>query len=147
MATKLCRGCGKVKDLDEFYRRSAVRDGRQSRCKECSSKTSVKWHAARTPSEKARYRAARAERVKELRWLVIEALQVGCQDCGITDLVVLEFDHVGPKDFTISKAVQEGLSKERVAREIAKCEVVCSNCHRRRTASRNPGHWIHTMVD
>ncbi len=58
-----------------------------------------------------------------------------CVDCGETDPVVLEFDHLGEKDFNIAKGIRDR-NWESVLAEISKCEVVCANCHRRRTARR-----------
>lgn len=60
-----------------------------------------------------------------------------CTDCGETDPVVLEFDHLDPegKSFTIGSALPYR-NWERILEEIGKCEVVCANCHRRRTAVR-----------
>jgi hypothetical protein len=54
---------------------------------------------------------------------------------GETDPVVLEFDHLRDKKFTISKGIRDR-NWQSVLDEIAKCEVVCANCHRRRTARR-----------
>lgn len=63
-----------------------------------------------------------------------------CVDCGESDPVVLEFDHVrGVKEFNISCAVQCGYGMHRINLEIAKCEIRCCNCHRRVTAKR--GNW------
>ena len=58
-----------------------------------------------------------------------------CVDCGETDPIVLEFDHLADKAFAISKGLRDR-SWESVRREMAKCDVVCANCHRRRTARR-----------
>ena len=60
-----------------------------------------------------------------------------CADCGETNPVVLEFDHLRDKCFNIGSALPYRNWKSILA-EIAKCEVVCANCHRKRTASRNP---------
>ena len=50
---------------------------------------------------------------------------------------MLDFDHVGDKVADVSALVRTHLWPwERVLGEIAKCEVVCANCHRRRTAQR-----------
>jgi hypothetical protein len=56
-------------------------------------------------------------------------------DCGEADIVVLEFDHLRDKVANVAKLMQEAPWVV-VEREIAKCEVVCCNCHRRRTARR-----------
>ena len=60
-----------------------------------------------------------------------------CVDCGETDPVVLEFDHLKDKDFNISDAARKGVSMKKLKDEIAKCEVRCSNCHRRKTYERS----------
>lgn len=61
-----------------------------------------------------------------------------CVDCGETDMVVLEFDHVNPalKKFEISQAVRLGYNWDDVLEELDKCEVVCANCHKRRTSKQ-----------
>ena len=63
-----------------------------------------------------------------------------CTDCGETDPIVLQFDHCrGKKYKEISWLVRAGCSLDTIKAEIAKCDVVCANCHTRRTASR--GKW------
>ena len=66
-----------------------------------------------------------------------------CVDCGETDPVILEFDHLADKSFTISSEMTYR-SWESILNEIAKCEVVCVNCHRRRTATR--GRWVRATL-
>jgi hypothetical protein len=55
-----------------------------------------------------------------------------CADCGESDPIVLEFDHLGDKLFNIGEALTYR-NWESILAEIEKCEVVCANCHRRRT--------------
>jgi hypothetical protein len=61
-----------------------------------------------------------------------------CFDCKMSDMRVLEFDHVrGKKLFNIMSMVNKGLKKwEDILKEIKKCDVVCANCHRIRTVKR-----------
>lgn len=60
-----------------------------------------------------------------------------CVDCGEDDIVVLEFDHLRDKEFNITTKVVKGYTWESILKtEIPKCEVVCCNCHRRRTNKR-----------
>lgn len=57
-----------------------------------------------------------------------------CVDCGISNPVVLEFDHVrGEKKKAVTDLVPRN-SIEVIQKEIDKCEVRCANCHRIKTA-------------
>jgi hypothetical protein len=63
-----------------------------------------------------------------------------CTDCGgVFHQAAMEFDHIperGPKLFNLG---QSDRSVEAVKTEIAKCDIVCANCHRIRTWNRNHG--------
>ena len=60
-----------------------------------------------------------------------------CVDCRISyPYYVMDFDHVrGQKHANVMELVST-LSKKKIDEEIAKCEIVCSNCHRIRTHMR-----------
>lgn len=64
-----------------------------------------------------------------------------CVDCGFPGKefpYVLDFDHVdhsAVKEFNIGSWSHTVLSIEAIEREIKKCELVCANCHRKRTFS------------
>src|SRR4051794_8192832 len=62
-----------------------------------------------------------------------------CIDCGETDIIVLEFDHVrGVKKFNVCSRIQ--VSWDALLDEINKCEIRCANCHRRATAMRSKNY-------
>lgn len=62
-----------------------------------------------------------------------------CQDCGGSfHPAVMQWDHTRDKFRDISKMVL--YSKEKILKEIAKCELVCANCHAMRTFKRNDNH-------
>lgn len=64
-----------------------------------------------------------------------------CVDCGETNVVVLEFDHVRGKKFKgVSYLLDQDYSWGKIQDEIDKCDVRCANCHRLRTAHKN-GYW------
>ena len=60
-----------------------------------------------------------------------------CMDCKVSyPYYMMDFDHVrGQKHSNVAELINT-LSKKRIDEEIAKCEVVCSNCHRARTYMR-----------
>jgi hypothetical protein len=108
-------------------------DGHQWWCRECFRA----YFKARGELHLEQVRRGRDRRRNVIRELVIEHLiHNPCLDCGETDLRVLEFDHVGSKEAEVSLLLNRGSRNEAVA-EIARCEVVCANCHRRRTATRS----------
>lgn len=83
---------------------------------------------------KARAIAYKAKIRIIVRKLILDHLQMNpCVDCGERDPIVLEFDHRGEKKFNISAAYTVGYSVAAVSAEIAKCDVRCANCHRRKT--------------
>jgi hypothetical protein len=105
----------------------------QSQCKECRRE----YMRRRGDLHRQQTRRARDKRREAARAYVIEILRSGaCTDCGLEDPAVLEFDHVGPKRMEVGKLVREAYRLERIKAEIANCELVCANCHRRRTAKR-----------
>ena len=114
-----------------------AKDGRQSTCKLCKRGLDSQLYRA----DPQKYAGARQATRVRIRSLIAEYLQEhACVDCGESDVVVLEFDHVGDdKAFDIS-AMIGWAGWPRILREIAKCEVVCANDHRRRTARRG-GHY------
>ena len=76
---------------------------------------------------------AAANRANVLAYLQTHA----CVDCGVSDPLVLEFDHVrGVKRMDVSRLVAAGYPWPAIEEEIAKCEVRCANCHRRVTHVR-----------
>lgn len=56
-----------------------------------------------------------------------------CNRCPESHPAVLDFHHLDPnqKDFNLSQAVTNGYSSKRILEEIEKCEILCSNCHRK----------------
>lgn len=61
-----------------------------------------------------------------------------CADCGVQyNPWVMQFDHVrGDKVTCVSRMRQLSFSIDEIKAEVAKCEVVCSNCHHERTHKR-----------
>jgi hypothetical protein len=72
-----------------------------------------------------------------------------CADCGVQyPPYVMQLDHRGDKLFTVSSLLSSGQMKgaqrrditmEMLLAEIAKCDVVCANCHAARTYFQNLG--------
>lgn len=64
---------------------------------------------------------------------VIRSIKVKCSRCDESDPVALDFHHRTPesKFLTVSQMVSRGYGLEALMIEIEKCDVLCSNCHRK----------------
>lgn len=104
---------------------------------------SRKYYEANKAKVKARTREHTTRTRKEVReWLHTYLLEHPCIDCGEDNPIILEFDHVrGKKVFNIGEASSKGYSLKRVVAEVAKCEVRCANCHRKKTYKE--AGWTH----
>ena len=58
---------------------------------------------------------------------------LSCVLCNENESCCLDFHHLeeSKKDFSISKGLVNGKSLEQLFKEIEKCVVLCSNCHRK----------------
>lgn len=72
------------------------------------------------------------------RGLIRTVKERPCADCGVQyPYYVMDLDHArGDKILNMAVTVARGFSDEEILAEIAKCDVVCANCHRERTFQR-----------
>jgi hypothetical protein len=93
------------------------------------------WWARLSKDRKREKQIKANERAFKIRkFLADYKIKEGCKDCGYKEHhSALEFDHVKGKkvlNVCFSKSIGQAM------KEIKKCEVVCSNCHRVRTYRR-----------
>ena len=126
-----------MKPLAEFNFKNRAQDRRHPFCRECQHA----WNRDHYRANKAIY-IANARRnnaryqAENLRRLIQYLLEHQCVDCGERDPLVLEFDHRDAelKRIEVSLLLRRSAGWGSIAAEIAKCDVRCANCHRRRTA-------------
>lgn len=135
-----CIHCSQEKSLEEFNYRDKALEIRQKTCRICT-KLQVRSHYENNRQyylDKARKRNKKIrEEIKNYIWTYLSSHQ--CSDCGEKDPIVLEFDHIRDKSFTIA-SLGRNHTLEVIKTEIAKCEVRCANCHRRKTAKQFGWH-------
>lgn len=83
------------------------------------------------------YREKQIEHVRNRRkemkeWFWDLKTKYTCETCGFSHPACIDFHHhSGKKEADLSKAISsKGWGKERILKEIKKCKVLCSNCHR-----------------
>ena len=144
---KICVKCKKEKSLDEFNKNKARKDGRQTNCRVCQHSYHKEWYSDPEKHKEQRDRVKKARKtLTDLhREFILAYFKTHpCVDCGITDIRVLEFDHLPSfkKEANISEAIHQGWSIEKLKIEIEKCEVRCRNHHAIKTYERD-GSWRH----
>lgn len=132
---KPCVGpCQQLKLVAEFNAKSSSPDGYQNVCRICNSEIGKRHYQNNKEKIKQRTRDRR-DRIKPLACqIILHYLEQGCIDCGEDDIVVLDFDHLSDKKYNIADMVHNATSLDKLEYEIAKCQVRCANCHRRKTA-------------
>ena len=144
MHKKKCSRCKKILAWPEnFNKDSWKKEGHRSECKECQYKDRYEWGRKNSHIVKAQ----KKRKVLRKQTFIMEYLtKHPCADCGLTDIRVLEFDHIGnEKNANISELIKNG-SLTKIQKEISLCEVVCANCHRIRTMARG-NHFRHSYLN
>jgi 5-methylcytosine-specific restriction endonuclease McrA len=123
---KHCSTCGVLKSEDEYYTQGKDPRGhvrKSGKCKSCQLE----------------YRKQRYD--KHVKFIADYKLERGCERCGYKkDHVALDMAHINPTTkwsygkYSNSKygdrGVDAGWSLKKIKIELAKCKVLCANCHR-----------------
>ncbi len=138
---KRCSRCKINKPLSEYnWKIKNVK--RAFYCRDCSRKY-IREHYIKNQKYYMDKAHARNKVIKEKAFVYISSyfLKHPCIDCGETDILVLEFDHrdKSTKEKNISSIIRNYGSIDQLVKEIAKCDVRCANCHRRRHEKENNG--------
>src|SRR5713101_9935116 len=100
---KTCGKCGIVKPLDEFGFRYPKLGIRHSWCKSCFAEYKRHWYLRNRERHLARVKSATAVTLSENQRRIWEYLALHpCVDCGETDPVVLQFDHLRDKRMDVA---------------------------------------------
>lgn len=140
---KQCSKCNLNKPLSDFYcRKTGLRANEYyEKCKDCYRSRGRNYYNENREKQ-LMLALLRKRRYKEERRKFIEGLKYNkpCMDCKkIFPPWIMDFDHRegALKVGSISRmAVTDTSNFEKIKIEIAKCDLVCANCHRQRTHDR-----------
>ena len=113
-----------------------VRDGKQLKvCVSCYEQHYAPFCKSKEEQKLSIKNAEKRQRVKRQKFIMNHLKENPCIDCGGTNILTLEYDHRSPelKYDNIATLVARG-SIRKLKEELKKCDVVCANCHRIRTA-------------
>lgn len=129
MENRFCKGCSSWKSLDEFISNKYKKFGKGYRCYICHKKY-MKDHYNKN---KKYYIDKASKRNKEYTlWFQEFKNTLKCINCGEDHPACLDFHHRdrNAKEITITTAVGKKWAKERLLKELEKCDVLCCKCHR-----------------
>lgn len=142
---KICSTCNKNLSLRAFSKNPSKKDGLNYVCKECQRKYFNNWYSTNKSRVVKNLQRWNQKNRLNIEQKLIEYFKTHlCVDCGEDDILVLDFDHLEDKVNCISNMIGHGYSWNTIKKEIEKCEVRCSNCHRRKTAKETKNwKWKH----
>jgi hypothetical protein len=86
------------------------------------------------------YAASKAARQRKFERMA-ELKSGPCTDCGVSyPPYVMQWDHIGTDKVANVSKLMITKGWQTVLAEVAKCELVCANCHMERTHLRQTGH-------
>lgn len=147
---KNCKSCGIL--TDQFYKEKTNKDGLRNICKTCdkarvknyrkrnkeqTKKNLSEWYYNKKSSDPewyankiAKTKKANQERTKKNRNIITEFKSQGCSHCGYNKHpAALDCHHVGDKEFSLGSKLASA-TETQLKEELAKCIVLCANCHR-----------------
>jgi hypothetical protein len=138
---KICIKCQQSKSLDQYLKTGTDNKYIRNKCRACHNED-------QKPKCKEHYENNKASYIKRnkpakilLRQFYIELKHnKPCSDCkDIFPWWILEFDHRDSKTKLHNVSYLATISKEKLLLEVAKCDLVCANCHKNRTHKRLEG--------
>ena len=127
---KICNVCGEIKLLSAFHPNKRCSGGVTGTCRDCECASRKAWYARYRDKQQALENARNHARKVE----IVKQFGGKCHDCsGVFPVCAYDFHHLDPtkKDIGISNILR---NKKKMAVELEKCILLCSNCHRIR-------HW------
>lgn len=140
---KKCSRCGAEKPLTEYNKKH---NKLQAYCRECHNQSCREYYAKNKEYHRAKIKEGKKGLLARNRKFIIDYLnQHPCVDCGETNILCLQFDHLGDKFKHLSSMINQRYSLDSLENEIAKCEVRCANCHSIKTAKQFGFYRLQTL--
>ena len=126
MKQYICTRCSEPKAIECFkIRASGLRN---YHCYDCQLKYQREHYSKNRSREVDRVR----KRVRSVAlWFAELKNDFKCETCGENHPATLDFHHKFEKKYNVSEMANSGCSKKSILKEIEKCTVLCSNCHRK----------------
>lgn len=151
--TKLCRNCGveftmKPKARIQHFCNNNCRLIHWVKNNREKLNNNVREYRKKRYEVEGQWRNEGPKAVAAKQWMN-EIKSKPCCDCGGTfEVCCMDFDHKEntEKSYNIGSMFAHHYSRELIEIELAKCDLVCANCHRIRTRKRRIGSGKHKAI-
>lgn len=129
---KKCSQCQEEKSEDQFNFKNGIK--KHSHCKQCQSNKVKKHYLANKEKYKIKARLNNKTYNQRNRNFCNNFKKIkGCFFCKESEPIALDFHHLESefKENNVAVLVNSSSSIETISKEISKCVVLCSNCHRK----------------
>lgn len=128
---KKCTNCLKDKDLSNFHKRIRSKDGLSSTCKDCR-KVIDRDSYVNSEIRREQIKSRRTSIMRHNRRLLSRYKKMcKCFICREDEPVALDLHHTDPEEKDADPSRMTTYSTSSLRKEIRKCVVLCSNCHRK----------------
>lgn len=130
METKICSKCKIEKPRDEFLWKNKSKNLKHSVCSECYKEVRKKSYDAN--SEYYKNKSKNRRKNHSIKYEEYKKT-LSCIVCSESESVCLDFHHLDSsgKEYSVGTKKYSTQSFETTKKEIEKCVVLCSNCHRK----------------
>lgn len=131
MNRKKCTGCLEEKNAEDFAFKNKPKNKRQAKCKSCMgiySKKHYKKNKEYYSKKRLKSNRSKNDKYKEYK----ESLN--CKKCSLSfkgQAYLCDFHHKEGETKEFNPSYMRYFSWDRLMAEIAKCDPLCSNCHRK----------------
>lgn len=139
VGTIKCGLCKETKHFSNFNKNKTQTLGYQSVCRECNRERSKRYYKENPEKHREEVEKRNKKQKKIVQDFIIKYLKENpCIKCGENDLRTLQFDHRNPTDKVndVSSLIGGRSSLKKIVDEISKCDVLCANCHSKRTSEQ-----------
>lgn len=131
METKICTKCKKELPLDNFRWKNKSEGKKHSQCKDCQKAQEKQHYKESVSRQESVKNTALAQKIRNAVFINGIKQNGQCEKCGESRFYVLDFHHKNreEKSGEIPQMIRSS-SLETLQKEIDKCVLLCSNCHR-----------------
>ena len=125
---KICTSCHEEKPKSAFSKNARRKDGLQTVCKQCKRLYNRSYYTSHKQEH-----LDKNTRIRQRNRAFLSEVKSNscCAECGEHHPATLQFHHLDgtDKDETISTLCNSLASINRIKAEMAKCIILCANCH------------------